>query len=276
MYRFTFTFLILAITLNIICGEKHHPHLHKEVVIVDYHGPTNKHLFSLFKKAEVLEVYNSTLTSSPSHLYSLLPHLRKVHVENNTYEDVDYDTVLHGANALEEFYCINIKIPKIHLEVLRILPRLKICVVRGLNNPYPIIKDNSLNETQLEIFEFSKNGLETVEDLAFNGLSKLKELNLADNKLRSVPKEALVPLQNLEILNLAGNQIKTFTKESLPKLDKLQKLDLSRNPLTQFTIDGIGGVAPKLTTLIVTGTPLPEAELKTIKEKLNVQIIDQA
>ncbi|KAL3275010.1 hypothetical protein HHI36_019782 [Cryptolaemus montrouzieri] len=269
-------FLLAACFLNFIkADEPAHPHLHKEVRIVGYHGPTDKHIFKLFRGAEILEMIDCNITTSPSELYSNLPRLKKLHLENNTYHDVDYETVMHGAHSLEEFYFINIKMKRIHIATLGQLPKLRICVIRGLKSPAKTLDANILNGTVLEEFEFSNNVLETIDNLAFNGLSKLEKLNLADNKLKSISKEALTPLKNLKVLNLKGNKIEKFSMNDLPELPNLEEINLSENPVNELKLDSIEKVAPKLRTLRIVETAISEAQVKELKDKTKTEIIDK-
>ncbi|KAL3275011.1 hypothetical protein HHI36_019783 [Cryptolaemus montrouzieri] len=274
MKYFRDVLLLVAYLANFAtAGNPAHPHLHAEVRIVGYHGPTNKHILKLFRGAEILEMIDCNVTTSPALLFSELPKLRILHLENNTYQDVDYETVMHGAHKLEEFYFININQKRIYTGTLGVLPRLRICVIRGFKNPVKSLEANVLNETVLEELEFSSSGLEEIHDSAFNGLDKLKILNLSNNKLKGLSKTALTPLKSLKILNLEGNEIETFSADGLPDLPNLEEINLSNNPLSKLNLDDIGKVAPKLKT--IKETSIADAEVKKLRKKTKLAIIDK-
>ncbi|VDK56783.1 unnamed protein product [Gongylonema pulchrum] len=65
----------------------------------------------------------------------------------------------------------------------------------------------------------------------FEGLYRLKQLNLANNSLPYLPKNGFAPLIYLEELHLEANQIAFISQCAFQNLYSLRKLDLSWNKL---------------------------------------------
>lgn len=71
----------------------------------------------------------------------------------------------------------------------------------------------------------------TVNDNHFKGLSKLKHLQLRQNKIELVVSDAFVDLVNLEVLSLSSNRIKTLGRNAFASLKALKTLYLYDNEI---------------------------------------------
>lgn len=87
------------------------------------------------------------------------------------------------------------------------------------------------NLTYLEKLNLSQNQLTGAIQAEIRFLSKLRELDLSDNKMTGLPAE-VGQLSQLEILDLANNQLTSLPYE-LANLKKLRILDLRGNNYTK-------------------------------------------
>ncbi|XP_051573042.1 vasorin-like [Myxocyprinus asiaticus] len=74
-----------------------------------------------------------------------------------------------------------------------------------------------------------KNGIETLSQEDFNGLSSLEMLDLSQNKLTELPDRIFEHLSSLHNLDLSANQIVHISQESFAGLELLERLYLYSN-----------------------------------------------
>ena len=103
-------------------------------------------------------------------------------------------------------------------------------------------------------------GITSVHEEDFDGLSALEKLHLSDNELSSLPKGVFAGLSALEKLYLQGNQLTSLPQDVFAGLSALEGLHLYDNQLTALpteVFDGLGA----LEELLLHGnqlTSLPE------------------
>lgn len=73
------------------------------------------------------------------------------------------------------------------------------------------------------------NGIELIEDNAFDGLTRLQNLTLTDNGIRSLNSRVFEPLTSLLHLELNGNDIEVLGPAVFALSPLLETIDLSRN-----------------------------------------------
>ncbi|XP_051987308.1 vasorin b [Xyrauchen texanus] len=86
--------------------------------------------------------------------------------------------------------------------------------------------DVSTEAKSLYVF---KNGIETLSQEDFDGLSNLEMLDLSQNKLTELPDRVFEPLSSLLNLDLSANQIVHISQESFAGLELLERLYLYNN-----------------------------------------------
>ena len=87
------------------------------------------------------------------------------------------------------------------------------------------------------------NGIITLQDGDFAGLSNLDVLYLHHNDLSSVPADALDGLTGLEDLYLYNNTLTTLPSDVFDDLSNLEKLELSYNRMTSLPADVFEGLS---------------------------------
>ncbi|XP_062377878.1 uncharacterized protein LOC134066533 [Sardina pilchardus] len=80
------------------------------------------------------------------------------------------------------------------------------------------------------------NQIQSLDERAFLGLRRLKELELSVNHLRLLPNRTFRPLPNLRLLDLSTNQVSALSASQFRGLRKLMVLRLRRNWLTSLPV----------------------------------------
>ncbi|XP_045464594.1 leucine-rich repeats and immunoglobulin-like domains protein sma-10 [Harmonia axyridis] len=254
---------LVSILSSVICDPVH-IHLHPEVAIVDYNGPLHHEIFEIIRGVETLEIINSNITSMKGSMLAKLTKLKKIVFINCTVDvdGVDIENMFEGATNLKEFYARRIFARELRPEIVR---KLAIEVFVMTDNNYPDLPGNLFNETKLKLLDLSENHLQTIDNEAFNGLSLLETLDLSTNELTVLSENVLKPLKNVKIINLSENKFTKFSVKDLPELKNLEELDLTSNPLQHLDLNGIETKTPKLKSIKISGTSIPEPQLKELK-----------
>jgi Leucine-rich repeat (LRR) protein len=119
------------------------------------------------------------------------------------------------------------------------------------------------NLTELRILNLGANRIITLPE-SFGNLSQLQELMVSQNQLSSLP-ESFGNLSQLKTLDLTRNQLSSLP-ESFGNLSQLKWLRLDYNQLTSLP-ESIANLT-NLKQLILTGNPIPPAELERIRRLL--------
>lgn len=109
---------------------------------------------------------------------------------------------------------------------------------------YPVLHMNNLIELNI-----SNNIIKTFDSAIFNGLPRLKKLDLSRNKITRIRKSAWIGA-TLEWLDISKNQITKVFNDTFEGLKDLRELKMHEIPLMFFD-SGSLGKAPKLETLSV-------------------------
>jgi Leucine-rich repeat (LRR) protein len=142
------------------------------------------------------------------------------------------------------------------------------------------LKKATRNAAKVIVLDLSNETIDIrLEDYDFSIFSKLKELNLSNNKLDYLP-ETITKLEGLEVLKLNNVGFDSFP-DSLYKLYNLRAIWLMHNkigalPLDQCQFD-------KLELLVIIDTMISSTEVDILKEKLpkgcvvidNVQFLER-
>ena len=109
----------------------------------------------------------------------------------------------------------------------------------------------SLNEgdfrglSNLQTLNLSNNSLSTLSSGVFTGLTNLQTLNLSNNSLSTLSSGVFTGLTNLQTLNLSNNSLSTLSSGVFTGLTNLQALNLSNSSISSLP----SGVFSELTNL---------------------------
>ena len=109
----------------------------------------------------------------------------------------------------------------------------------GLLYGYPVPSCSAIPTNQLGAVEElgPDRGLTALQPDDFDGLVRLQELNLDNNRLTVLPEDLFDPLARLRVLDLSHNQLATLPEGLFDSLVRLRVLDLSFNHLVGLRAD---------------------------------------
>jgi Leucine-rich repeat (LRR) protein len=95
----------------------------------------------------------------------------------------------------------------------------------------PILKANLFTQSFIQIKEIllKENGIQQIEDEAFQELEDLEEIDLSFNQIKSINKELFSHNSNLRMINLSGNKIFMIQRDSFMPLSTLEELSFLGN-----------------------------------------------
>ena len=92
----------------------------------------------------------------------------------------------------------------------------------------------------LETLHLDDNSLTTLPSNVFDGMSNLKEIDLSSNDITTLPANVFYELSNLEKVDLSSNDITTLLSNFFYELSNLEKIDLSSNDITTLPANVFG------------------------------------
>ena len=121
--------------------------------------------------------------------------------------------------------------------------RCNVCM--NLTNQQITTLDSSYFEGLNNISElkFEGNDIESIEPMAFIGLSNLKKLTLFFNQLNSIHPENFSGLHSLQELSVTGDPITKIDADIFLRLSNLQKLNLNYNQIVSINSSAFKGLA---------------------------------
>ena len=90
---------------------------------------------------------------------------------------------------------------------------------------------NFANLTKLKRINLMENRIESIASDAFKDLSELKQLSLSYNRIKVIDPKWFQSLTNLEFLSLYENEIKLIASDAFKDLRELEQLNLSTNKI---------------------------------------------
>ncbi|XP_062376912.1 leucine-rich repeat transmembrane neuronal protein 1 [Sardina pilchardus] len=99
------------------------------------------------------------------------------------------------------------------------------------NNISELREANFVGLSQLTWLYLDHNGIQLVEENAFERLRRIKELDLSTNRIESLANGTFKPLPNLRILDLSYNRLQELEPDLFHGLRKLTNLHLRYNAL---------------------------------------------
>ncbi|GFT27536.1 leucine-rich repeat-containing G-protein coupled receptor 5 [Nephila pilipes] len=135
--------------------------------------------------------------------------------------------------------------------------------------------------TRLQELNIANNHLEFIPEAAFLKLTTLRTLHLQNNKFRSIPSLSFVPLVNLENLYLSYNNLALPSDDAFASLPRLQKLWLDGTNFFEIPVKSLQTLT-KLESLEINGNqllelPLALSSLPALKELTlsEVRLLDE-
>jgi|GEM_PF-2480933 len=234
----------------------------RELYLTNNKIKTLPRTFDDLRRLELLGLSSNELTEFPEEIQHL-ENLEGLDMSNNLIPSIP-----EGISSL-----VKLRTLAFNNNRLTTLPR----IIGALSN----LKELYLTGNKIDGFPETLRGLSKLDRLALADndlhqfpkqlldLDELRILDLWSNKITSIP-EFHGRLNNLERLNLGKNQLREFPK-SILELGQLKGLDLSYNNITSIP-DEISELN-ELIVLVITGNPIPRAEVEALRLKLkNVQI----
>lgn len=137
-----------------------------------------------------------------------------------------------------------------------ILPLVAAIPLKSFDKNYDLgIEDGKLKYVKLiepsDIVDLSNLGLSAIDRYAFEYVTDVKTLNLADNSLTNLPHFVFSNLTSLENLSLARNKIDNV-ENLFVGLENLNQLDLSYNPISHLRRGHLFGLT-KSTKILTEG-----------------------
>jgi hypothetical protein len=121
------------------------------------------------------------------------------------------------------------------------VPLIHLTDVRSLlltdNNITVLERDSFVSLPELELMDFTRCGLRTIEVGAFNWLSKLRALSITQNEISEIIPGTFENLTSLEILGLLNNRLEHLDSDLFIGLVNLKKLIVDDKNLHYFHPD---------------------------------------
>lgn len=203
--------------------------------------------FRMLEHLATLDLSFNKLATLRPKSFKHLAHLRELHLDHNYITNLDINTFT-GLTKLQELTI-----------TYNLVEWIAIDAFHDLHN--------------LKTLDISNNQLNLISPRVFNPLKHLKQLSMRQNHFKLIHSHVLYPLKNLESLDLSSNHITRITQDTLYGLKKLQILNLSDNDLMVLDISN-PHILPNLGTIIVSGNPIKEKNIKALRNRLsNVEIM---
>lgn len=216
---------------------------------------------------ENLEIHHSVIYESKDSIsFNLLRELKTFELAFPTFKDsAEIDDALLSKNVnLNSVILTGPNIKSISAGAFENLRRLQELTIRGTllsSLPQTLLKNNhnlvTLNlgynrinsiptdyffPKNLEGLSLSNNQIRFVNNMRFNGLSKLRELNLGSNGISVLSSVALKNLKSLQVLGLDNNELQSLTRQHLENNVYLKEIYISQNRFVELPNDLFDGL----------------------------------
>ncbi|KAL3276234.1 hypothetical protein HHI36_020950 [Cryptolaemus montrouzieri] len=187
-----------------------------------------------------LKVLNITITGKLREKnFHKLKDLQELNLANSRISEIPKGT-FRGLFSLTKLRFENSKISNVRPGAFSHLFHLQNLDTQALEN-VTILEANIFDGlARLKFLNMSNKGIVMVGDFAFSGLNSLETLHLNSNAIRNITKDALSKLGNLRILDLSHNRL-TGKKSTFPigvfrDLKNLEELRLQHNQIITFQL----------------------------------------
>ena len=127
--------------------------------------------------------------------------------------------------------------------------------------------------SNLQTLNLSNNSLSILSSGVFTGLTNLQTLNLSNNSLSTLSSGVFTGLTNLQTLNLSNNSLSTLSSGVFTGLTNLQTLNLSNNSLSTLSSGVFTGLT-NLQTLNLSNSSISSLPSGVFSELTNLQILN--
>ncbi|KAL0892897.1 hypothetical protein ABMA27_014580 [Loxostege sticticalis] len=221
-----------------------------------FRGPYRNNEYSNIA-LETLNLGHNEIHSLDRYLFQFTPNLTRLYLNNNPIEILDHVTVhaIASATNLEVLDLSKTDIATIPINAFEGLTKLQ--QIDLSNNKFISVPESlSLVGNSLKYLTFNNNPIVELNDDSFIGLTKLVELEVAENDyLDEVKRSTFTPLASLRVLHLCHNRNLRYISHNAFRgmKDKwtLKEVYLDDNNLSELSTD----LMPweKLETLGMTG-----------------------
>ncbi|XP_077053683.1 leucine-rich repeats and immunoglobulin-like domains protein 3 [Siphateles boraxobius] len=194
------------------------------------HGMISERLPARIRR---LDLSHNKLRTFPEALFSSLPHLSEIKLNNNDFESIP--DLGPDAGNLSCLILANNKISRISSDRLGSLVALETLDLS--NNNIMEVRAGAFPPLPLKNLLMNNNRISTLEHGCFSNLSNsLLVLKLNKNRLSSVPPK-IFPLPHLQTLELSRNRVRRVEGLAFHGLHGLRSLKIQRNGITRL-MDG--------------------------------------
>jgi len=178
-----------------------------------------------------------------------------------------------GLGLLEKLVSLNLARNKLDSSVLDILSSLPaLAELRLGENHFKGPLPSSVGDlVHLQVLDLHSNGIDALPQ-ELGRLSKLKRLNVADNRLSTIPFEAIFDLPLIEIIASSNRLNGSLFPQNVIQIPHLQVLDVSTNALIDISEHKVD--MPRLQTLNISNNrvaALPDVSTWQALVNLNVE-----
>lgn len=197
-------------------------------------------IFSPLPALETLNLsYNKlTLIESKNSNETIQTKLRELYINNNNLSSLSED-VFKYLTDLETLTLHDNPLLILGSKTFNIFPRFTRLRSLSINN-IKTLEANFLNHTNLRVLNITGD-LEDIEEDAFEGLPKVRELNLQKNQLTTLRKRTFKGLKELNTINLNENLINTIEPEAFSGV-YLSTVSLKTNQMSELKANIFSGL----------------------------------
>ncbi|XP_064481044.1 leucine-rich repeat-containing G-protein coupled receptor 5A-like [Ornithodoros turicata] len=190
----------------------------------------------------LLELANNPLESFHKDTFAHLPQLKRLMVKE--VPGLKEFPNLNGTHSLEQIRLSRAQLGSVPADLCRTVPKLKMLYL--MSNQLTSVPDLT-NCSHLLLLDLTYNRIHSLEGRPFQGLSKLRDLNLGNNLIRRVNVDSFQGLSSLQVLALQKNEIFEVHPDAFLVTTKLQDLNLADNVFPVMPYRGLRGLH-RLTT----------------------------
>lgn len=188
-----------------------------------------KDLFKDTKNIENIYMSSMKLSKVEKHVFENLSKLNILDLQNNEISEVE-EGVFDGLTNMTQLGLDGNELTNLPDDVFK---SLKSLTFLGLSENEFVKVPKAVEEvSNVESLYLDWNNIQSVDNIDYAKLSKLKLLNFAWNEITSLPSGMLAQNKNLESVDFYDNRITSVSADMFPKTaDGLVKLDLVLNEM---------------------------------------------
>lgn len=157
--------------------------------------------------------------------------IKQLDLSRNNISDIFYSEKYERLKHLEVLMLNENLLTKIPGNLSLFLPSVRVLRMRGNHLMRDIPRSNIATAFNLEVLDLSNCSVGQLEDMIFHNNTRLKTLNIRNNKLRSIHKNAFVGLAKLDSLKLDHNHLVDLPPQVFQSLKMMARLSIAYNRL---------------------------------------------